>query len=126
MWTVEQLDLVTSTGEVHVSSPCPDGTYSPGQTIWAVAVDGDVYIRSTDGPIKAWYRAARNRGAGRLQVGSTTFDVTFTEPTDDREPVDAEYRRKYRHSPAYNVNRAAGSTATLDRPTAAGRSGRPG
>jgi hypothetical protein len=40
--------------------------------------------------------------------------VTF-HPADelDQSSIEAEYRRKYRHRPAYNINRAAGSRATL-------------
>ena len=77
-------------------------------------VDGSVFIRSTDGPDKPWFRAARNRGAGRLKVGDASFAVTF-HPADelDQSSIETEYRRKYRHRPAYNINRAAGSRATL-------------
>jgi hypothetical protein len=113
-WTSEELANITTTEEVHVSSVRRDGSLSPGMTIWAVSVDGDVFIRSTDGPHKPWFRAARNRRRGQLAVGAATYPVQFLDASDaDRGPIDAEYRRKYRHRPAYNVNRAAGSLATL-------------
>jgi hypothetical protein len=83
-------------------------------TIWAVSAGGAVFIRSTDGPHKPWFRAAKNRGRGELVAGSSTYRVRFVDASDaDRVPIDAEYRRKYRRSPAYNVGRAAGSMATL-------------
>jgi hypothetical protein len=113
-WTPEELANITATEEVHVSSARPDGSLSPGRTIWAVAVGGEVFIRSTDGPHKPWFRAARNRGRGELVVGAACYPVRFVDASDaDRVPIDAEYRRKYRRRAAYNVNRAAGSLATL-------------
>ena len=113
-WTAAELAAISQTEEVHVSSRRRDGTMSDGRTIWAVVVDGSVFIRSTDGPDKPWFRAAKNRGVGRLQVGNASFDVTFHHAAElDQSPIDAEYRRKYRHRPAYNINRAARSTATL-------------
>jgi hypothetical protein len=113
-WTAAELAAISETEEVHVSSRRLDGTMSDGRTIWTVVVDGSVFIRSADGPDKPWFRAARNRGAGRLQVGDASFAVTF-HPADelDQSSIEAEYRRKYRHRPAYNINRAAGSRATL-------------
>lgn len=114
MWTPEQLDTIARTQEVHVRTRRPDGTYTRGQIIWAVVVNGDVFIRSTDGPEKPWYRSAHARGVGQLRAGGQTFDVSFTDATaQERTPIDTEYRRKYRKSPLYNINRAAGSTATL-------------
>ena len=113
-WTADELAAISQTEEVHVSSPSGDGTLSGGRTIWTVVVDGAVFIRSTDGPDKPWFRAAKNRGAGRLRVGEASFDVTFHPAAGlDQSVIEAEYRRKYRHCPAYNINRAAGSTATL-------------
>jgi hypothetical protein len=117
-WTPEELVTIADTQEVHVCSVRPDGSRSSGMTIWAVSVGGAVFIRSfirsTDGPHKPWFRAAKNRGRGELVAGSSTYCVRFVDASDaDRVPIDAEYRRKYRRSPAYNVGRAAGSMATL-------------
>lgn len=113
-WTPAELATISSMEEVHVCSRRADGSMSPGQTIWAVVVDGSVFIRSTDGPTKPWFRAARNRGTGRFNVSDSVFSVKFEDAGDiDQAPIEAEYRRKYRHRPEYNVNRAAGSTATL-------------
>ena len=113
-WTANELAAITNTEEVHVRSRRHDGSMSPGQTIWAVVVDGEVFIRSTDGPDKPWFRAAQTRGSGQLRVGDSVLTVTFEDAgTVPQAPIDAAYRRKYLHRPAYNVNRAAGSTATL-------------
>ena len=113
-WTADELAAISATEEVHVSSLRGDGTLSGGRTIWTVVVEGAVFIRSTDGPDKPWFRAAKNRGAGRLRVGDAGFDVTFHHTAGlDQSAIEAEYRRKHRHRPAYNINRAAGSRATL-------------
>jgi len=113
-WTAAELAAISAIEEVHVSSRRGDNTLSSGRTIWAVVVEGAVFIRSTDGPDKPWFRAAKNRGVGRLRAGATGFDVTFHAVAgQEQSAIDAEYRRKYHHRPAYNINRAAGSTATL-------------
>jgi len=113
-WMHAELAAVSAVEEVHVPSRRTDGSLSAGQTIWSVVVDGSVFIRSTDGPDKPWFRAAKNRGVGRLRAGDSTFDVAFHDTAElDRTAIEAEYRRKYQQRPAYNVNRAARSTATL-------------
>jgi hypothetical protein len=114
MWTPTALELIRRTREVHVSSRRADGGFTRGQTIWAVAVGDSVFIRSTDGPGKPWFTAAKARGYGRLRASGSEFEVRFRDVSDRvQEAIEAEYRRKYRTSPAYNVNRAAGSRATL-------------
>jgi hypothetical protein len=113
-WTPTVLELIGGTREVHVSSRRADGSFSRGQTIWAVAVGDSVFIRSTDGPDKPWFVAAKVRQFGRLRASGSEFEVRFCDGSDrDQDAIDAEYRRKYRTSPAYNVDRAAGSRATL-------------
>jgi hypothetical protein len=113
-WADDDLDAINRTGEVVLSSRRSDGTLTRGMTIWAVVVDGSVFIRSTDGPDKPWFRAALMRGRGRIEAGGRGVDIVFTDAADvDRAPIDEVYRRKYRPSPQYNVNRAASSMATL-------------
>ncbi|MCU1407310.1 MAG: uncharacterized protein JWQ43_3613 [Glaciihabitans sp.] len=113
-WATLDLDTISRTREVVLSSRRTDGTLTHGTTIWTVVVDGSVYTRSSDGPEKPWYRRALTRGRGRLEAGGRTFDVVFTDAAGTgRTPIDAEYRRKYHRSPRYNINRAATSVATL-------------
>ena len=113
-WTAAELAAISAIEEVHVSSRRGDHTLSSGRTIWAVVVEGAVFIRSTDGPDKPWFRAAKNRGAGRLHAGATGFDVTFharggTGPVRDRRRVPAEVPP----SPRLQHQPSSRSTATL-------------
>ena len=122
-WTAAELAAISATEEVHVSSLRGDGTLSEGRTIWTVVVDGAVFIRSTDGPDKPWFRAAKNRGAGRLRVGDASFDVTFHHasragPVRDRGRVPPEVppSPRLQHQPRGRVdgNAAAAAAARLN------------
>ena len=65
--------------------------------IWAVVVDGDVYVRSYRGERGAWYRRAR--ADGRMTVGVDGSDVEVAaEPAVDEavnQRVSDAYRAKY-------------------------------
>jgi hypothetical protein len=113
-WSPTALELIRHAREVHVSSRRADGGLTRGQTIWAVTVGDSVFIRSTDGPRKPWFKAAKARQFGRLRAAGSEFEVRFCDGSAcDQDAIEAEYRRKYHTSPPYNVNRAAGSRATL-------------
>lgn len=86
-WTSDELEQIRSTGEVHVSSRRDDGSYTSGQTIWAVVVGSRVFIRSTDGPDKPWFRAARAHGAGRFRYSGGEALVAFRDAPDADENV---------------------------------------
>lgn len=114
-WTPEELQLIRDTDEVRVSSRRADGTITHGNTIWAVAVGSSAFVRSTDGPQKLWFRNARARGNGYLHLAGEQISVRFADAAAaDQDEIEAAYRTKYRQRPAYNVNRAAGSRATLE------------
>lgn len=113
-WSADDLSVIAHTGEVHVASQREDGTFTQGQIIWIVVADGGVFIRSTDGPVKPWFRAAQTRGLGRLQAAGHTWDVRFiADPDADESAIEDAYRSKYQSSPQRNVNRAGGSRSTL-------------
>lgn len=114
-WTADELDQIQSTGEVHVSSRRDDGSYTRGQTIWAVVVGARVFVRSTDGPDKPWFRAARAHGAGRFRYSGGEVLVAFHDTSDINENViEQTYRAKYHGSPQRSINRAGSSRATLE------------
>ncbi len=113
-----ELAAISDTEEVHVSSRRADGTMSPGQTIWAVVVDGSVFIRSTDGPDKPWFRAAKNRGVGRLQAGDAGLRCDLPRrgrpgPVLDRGRVPTEVppSARLQHQPRGRVDGHAAATA---------------
>lgn len=114
-WTPDELDRIRRTGEVHISSRRRDGSYTAGRTIWVVAVGARVFVRSTDGPDKPWFQAAKARGVGRLRCAGRELPVSISQPRGiDENLIEQTYRAKYRSSWQGSVNRAGSSRATLE------------
>jgi hypothetical protein len=85
--------------ELTIASRRADGSLRPGRIIWAVEHDGDLYVRSVNGPDAAWYRGTRTRHEGRITAGGHAEDVTFADATGDPaldDAIDRAYRSKYR------------------------------
>jgi hypothetical protein len=65
--------------------------------IWAVVVDGRVFVRSWDGRPGGWYRTLLEDPRGVLQVGGRTVRVRARRVRGDRllDAIDAAYAAKY-------------------------------
>ena len=92
---------IVAADDVHIAPFREDGV-TPGTPtwIWAVAVDGDLYVRGYNGQASRWYQAARRQKAGQITSAGATRDVLFEPvegPINDR--VNEAYRAKYRGSP---------------------------
>lgn len=101
-WQPDELRNFAQSPVLHVSPRGTRGVDRPFTPIWAVSVDGELYVRSHLGDRGAWYRAALSRGAGRIRAGGVERDVAFETaggPGLD-ERIDAEYQTKY-HGSAY-------------------------
>jgi hypothetical protein len=95
-WTAEQLQIISRTDDLEISSRRGDGTLSPRITIWVVQVEDDIYFRSVAGPEASWFRAARNRAAGRVWSGGVEQDVRFEAAADGLDDqIDDAYRAKF-------------------------------
>lgn len=72
---------------------------SPGHetVIWAVVVDGDVFVRSVRGEKGRWYREASANPGVRLRVDDRWVPVRAVPETDTRtiEKVSEAIREKY-------------------------------
>ncbi|MCC6763480.1 MAG: DUF2255 family protein [Deltaproteobacteria bacterium] len=113
-WPVDELSLLGRTGEIAISSRRADGSDSPWWPIWVVRVGDDVYVRSTDGPDKIWFRNALRRRRGRIRAGDTVIESVFVDHQDGpQENITAAYRAKYRASSPWSLNRASTSTSTI-------------
>jgi hypothetical protein len=68
--------------------------------IWAVVVDGRVFVRSWDGKPGGWYQTLLEDPRGVLQVGDRTVRVRARRVRGERllDAIDAAYRAKY-HTP---------------------------
>ena len=96
-WSTDALHAFASTEEVHLATRRENGTLRSARIIWVVTSGERVFIRSTNGPDAAWYRAATATLAGRLTGRGLDQDVTFTHVEDDADlaAADAGYRAKY-------------------------------
>ncbi|MHA7984825.1 DUF2255 family protein [Rathayibacter sp. CAU 1779] len=95
-WTDDDLASVTRNEEVGISSYRADGSLRPYVTIWSVAADGGVYIRSAHGAANPWYRRAIASGRGSIRIAGVAHDVEFVLADAAEQPaVDAAYRDKY-------------------------------
>ena len=119
-WTHDDLDLLDGAGQVEVSSVRRDGSLSRARTVRIVRVGDQLYLRSVNGPVAAWYRSTRSRHQGRVEARGVVRDVTWidvdaTEHPDVDPAVDAEYARKYRGSTSAiaHITSPAARTTTM-------------
>lgn len=95
-WNPTELEQIAGAREIEVSSLREDGALTKPVTIWAVRVDGELYVRSVRGEEGGWYRAAERRHEGRIEAGDAAVDVTFEDaPHHLDEEIDAAYKAKY-------------------------------
>ncbi|WAC57146.1 DUF2255 family protein [Gordonia sp. SL306] len=95
-WTDDELNRISDSDELQVSSYRSDGTLRPFVTIWAVRSGDHIFIRSAYGRDNGWFRRALAGGRGRIRAGGVEKDVAFQEPDDDVHPsLDAAYHLKY-------------------------------
>ncbi len=117
-WSSQALRSLASAEEVHLATRRSDGTLRSPRVIWVVTDGQRVFIRSTNGPGAAWYRAATATRAGQLTARGVAYDVTFTHVDDDADlaAADAGYRAKYRrHAPLVDhLEEPSPRSATLE------------
>lgn len=95
-WNPTELEQIAVAREIEVSSLREDGALTKPVTIWAVRVEGDLYVRSVRGAAGHWYRAAGRRHEGRIEAGDVAVDVAFEDlPHHLDEEIDAAYKEKY-------------------------------
>ncbi len=93
VWTPEDQVLLSETYALTLTAG-NDG--HEGVEIGMVVVDGELYVRAYRGVRSRWYRAARDRGHGRIQVAGVTRDVLFQTGDLDFSPgLEAAFRAKY-------------------------------
>ncbi|MFJ3672482.1 DUF2255 family protein [Streptomyces sp. NPDC090106] len=92
-WTPEDLTLLAETYSLVLTA---GSGAQDGVEIGMAVADGELYVRAHRGVRSRWYRAAREHGHGRIQVGGVSRDVLLT--TGDLElpaGLDAAFRAKY-------------------------------
>ena len=81
----DQLDLLDSTGEVHIKTRSDRGTLET--IIWIVVVEGVVYVRSVRGEDGRWYQRALADPAVAILVDGQEIDFRAVS-VDDPEEID--------------------------------------
>ena len=97
-WTSDELNKIAAAEEVQIAAQLRDGTLADRVTVWAVRHDDTIYIRSAvKGRNAAWYRNVEQTHRGRISGGRIHKDVEFVDADAEvNDPVDAEYRAKYK------------------------------
>lgn len=114
-WTDRQLALLAGTDVLYLSSTRRDGSTSPWWPIWVVVVDGEVFVRSTDGPRKVWFVNALRRGSGHIKSGVEVIDVVFTDARSrPQDAISRAYLAKYQGSSPWSLRRASTSVSTIE------------
>jgi hypothetical protein len=94
-WTTGELTQIGAADELEIASLQADGTLRRPVTIWVVRHGDDLYVRSVNGPIAAWFRGTQVRHEGHISAGGVEKDVVFVE-VDQRpdDELDGAYRAK--------------------------------
>lgn len=97
----KELDKIIETDDLKVSPFREDGkTYGTPTWIWAVEVEGDLYVRAYNGVRSKWYNAAISQRAGQIHAAGMVKDVVFETVTSNLDNrIDNAYKAKYKGSP---------------------------
>jgi len=97
--TFEQADLtaIAQAEEVRIETHGADGT-THRTIIWIVEHDGELYIRSVNGPSARWYREATADTSVALLVGDRRYEAQLVPATDPAsiDACSAGLKAKYR------------------------------
>ena len=93
----DTLRLVDETKEVRIETSRDEDAPVHRTTIWAVTVDGDVFVRSVYGERGRWYREIRANPNAALHVGDDRIPARAVPVTDGAtvEAVSEAYQNKY-------------------------------
>ena len=116
-WTPKQLDSVRNHDDFTIA-PDRDHQGAPGRLIWvwAVEVDGDIFVRSAN-PTSRWFASAATFQRGSAFIADQTEPVSIAVVDDDelRDQVDEAFRRKYAHDPYFSEDVLTGSRQQIAR-----------
>jgi hypothetical protein len=94
------LAAIAAAEEIEIETRGPDGTVHR-TIIWIVTHDGEVYVRSVNGPDARWYREATASGDVAIHVDGRRLDARVEAAADPPSvaacsaALEAKYRRDY-------------------------------
>jgi hypothetical protein len=115
-WNPTELERIAAAREIEVSSLREDGALTKPVTIWAVRVEGELYVRSVRGETGGWFKAAEQRNEGRIEADTSAVDVAFEDvPHHLDEEIDEAYKVKYGYpsGPVDSITTDAAQATTL-------------
>jgi hypothetical protein len=97
----DELKKIDEANDLHIAPFREDGkTYGTPTWIWAVVVDGDLYVRAYNGVNSRWYKAALQQKGGRIVAAGMTKEVLFSPVEGDiNNRIGEAYKKKYSDSP---------------------------
>jgi hypothetical protein len=118
-FTAEELERIDKADDLKISPFREDGiTYGTPTWIWAVIVNGDLYVRAYIGQNSRWYKSAIKQKAGRIHAVGMIKEVNFETVLGDdiNKQIDDAYKKKYKGSPYLShmiSNRASEATVRI-------------
>lgn len=98
-FTEEEIKRIGETDDFHIAPLREDGqTYGTLTWIWAVEVDGNLYVRAYSGKKSSWYKAAVKQKVGKIKAAGIERKVRFETETDleTNKRIDEAYKKKYK------------------------------
>ena len=97
----EEINKIDKADDLKISPLRSDGTtYGTLTWIWAVVVNGDLYVRAYSGISSTWYQSGIKQKAGRIHAAGMIKDVLFEAVTGNiNVQIDEAYKKKYNDSP---------------------------
>lgn len=91
------LQAVEREDEVDIEARAGEGERGKPVTIWVVAAEGDVYVRSVRAGRGRWYQALVKQPLGVLHIGNRQVPFRALHVNDPKaiERVSDAYRKKY-------------------------------
>ena len=117
-FNIEELNKIDEADDLKISPFRADGiTYGTPTWIWAVVVDGDLYVRAYNGQNSSWYQSAIKQKAGRIQAAGKVIKVEFEAVAGSiNEQINEAYKTKYSKSPYLQhmiANRSIAATGKI-------------
>lgn len=100
-FSAEDLQKIDNADDLKISPFRADGiTYGTPTWIWAVVVEGELYVRAYNGIHSSWYQSAVKQKAGRIHAAGMVKEVVFEIANGAvNDKIDEAYRAKYTKSP---------------------------
>jgi hypothetical protein len=114
-WTGQELQAFGDPEEITIATMRKDGSLRKPVIVWIVRHRDDLYVRSVNGRVSAWFRGVQSRHEGHIRAGSVEKDVAFEEVDGPHEEIDVAYWDKYRRYPGIvpSIVKPEARTATL-------------